>query len=289
MSSFSLYTVASDWSKVDKLRKTAALKDVVVKVYFLQEWKGFTDKVTSMKKLLKHLMDDAIVCFVDAYDVLVYGGEEEILRKFYRYDCDILFGAEVNCYPEENRAAYSKLSGIHGQVTTNYQYLNSGCYIGRVKALRDMLSWKSEEEIETISDLGGDQNYFTQYFLAHARERIVQDNGQFLWKIRLDTHQSLFQNMCKVNIPDFAMVDGRLYNTVLAELPCIVHLNGYKDFHDCLLNTDTNNKEPVMDIFTNKSKESREDHSFFVLPYRHPFWITIDGITQENIPQLPLN
>lgn len=288
MSSFSLYTVASDWSKVDKLRKTAALKDVIVKVYFLQEWKGFTDKITAMKKLLQHLMEDAIVCFVDAYDVLVYGGEEEILRKFDRYDCDILFGAEVNCYPEENRSAYSKISGIQGQATTNYQYLNSGCYIGRVKALRDMLSWKTEQEIETISDLGGDQNYFTQFYLAHARDRTVQDGGRLLWKIRLDTHQSLFQNMCKVNIPEFAMVDGRLYNTVLAELPCIVHLNGYKDFHDCLLNTETNTQEPVMDIFTNTARVSREARSFFNLPYRHPFWITIDGITQENIPQLPL-
>ena len=286
-SSFSLYTVASDWSKVETLRKMAAFNNVVVKVYFLSEFKGFTDKISSMKTVLKNLPDDAIVCFVDAYDVLLYAGEEEILRKFHRYDTDILFGAEVNCYPVQNREAYQKLAGSMGPTTTNYRYLNSGGYLGRVKALREMISWRSEEEIESISKLGGDQNYFTQYYLEHAREFTVDGNGRIRWKIRLDMHQSIFQNMCKVDIPEFSMVNGRLYNTVLSELPCFVHLNGYKDFHDCLLNTETNVKEPIMDIFSKKAKESRDQQALQPLRYRQPFWLMIDGVTQDNIPQLP--
>ena len=62
------------------------------------EWKGLEDKLHGVKERLQTLPEDDIVCFVDAYDVLVNCSKERILEVFHESKSNLL-GYLTGQYP----------------------------------------------------------------------------------------------------------------------------------------------------------------------------------------------
>ena len=287
---FHLYTVASDESKMTKLYESAKIADIKVNRIEVLQWTGFIDKILLMKQIVDDINQDDIVCFVDAYDVLVFSDAEEIVRKFRASGKSILLSSELNCYPPENRDRYDlieyftfeqdEVAGTWGTdktrcFTTNYKYLNSGGYVGYAGAIKRMFQWKTADEIREMCLHGGDQNFFTQYFLEYALSPYTN--------IGLDSKQEIFQSMYRVNLGDFAFFRGRLYNHVLRTYPCFAHFNGYRDYNGMIINWDTGDQEDAMEVFVEKMQDSRINGNAG-MEYRVPHYYYL-GVKQECIAQ----
>ena len=271
-----IYTMGSDESKMAELKNSASQANVKIHYVVNHFWNGYVDKLTTMKKSISHLPDDAIVCMIDAYDVLVYANEEEILKKFKEYDCNILFSGELTCYPEKNVEKYNEIYK-KTKLPCNFKYVNSGGYIGYKKSVMNLYDWKPLNEIHKICDVGGDQTYLTQYFLEHANDPNVN--------VKIDMEQKIFQSMCKIEFGDFEFIQGRLHNKILDQYPCFVHFNGYSIYNLEILNLHNSKKENALQVFMKHQKKSLEINAIEHLHYVVPFFIMIDGVTQHNKPQ----
>jgi len=205
------FTLTTDLDKTKYLEKTSEIFKVPVKYIYCEKWNGQHEKIFELKKAIKDIPNDDIVLFVDAYDVLINGSINEAIHKFKEYECDILFGAELNCYP-----SFCKL--IHDKVPcfSKYRYLNSGMFMGYKKNIIEIINWKPENEILEICNKGTDQCYYMMYYI----ENYMKVN------IKLDYKCSIFQNMFKVSYTDFCIKDKRYYNKILDKYPCFVHFNG---------------------------------------------------------------
>jgi hypothetical protein len=262
---FHLFTVASDESKMSLLKQTADYYGIKIRVLSIIHWTGFIDKILAMKDAVDLLPDDDIACFIDAYDVLVIGDIPEILQKFENYRRGILMSSELNCYPPENQSRYDQIeysvfeqedaNNIWGTrrsqaITTNYKYMNSGGYMGYVSDLKRMFQWKTTDEMRQMCELGGDQNFFTQYYLEFATDPVLN--------IGLDYRQEIFQSLYKVDLRNFAFFEGRLYNHTLRTYPCFVHFNGFRDYGGCLVHRKTGERHNAMAVFIEESCNSLE-------------------------------
>lgn len=173
-------------------------------------------KVNLLKEELeKHKNDEnLIVLFSDSYDVIVTGGEKEILKLFYTFDAKIVFSTEDICWPDES------LKKDYPLVLHGYRYLNSGGLIGYATDL-----WKLLQHREILNN-EDDQLYFTKAFLdADLRKNL---------KMKLDTQAKLFQNL-NFAIEDVALdfhnEDTKLINTAYHTTPIIIHGNGLSKKH----------------------------------------------------------
>ena len=287
---FHLFTVASDESRMVLLKQTADWNGIKIHVLSITHWTGFIDKILAMKEAVDLLPDDDIACFIDAYDVLVMSDVTEILQKFENYRRSILMSSELNCYPPENQSRYDQIeysvfeqeeaNNIWGTrrsqaITTNYKYMNSGGYMGYVNDLKRMFQWKTVDEMRQMCELGGDQNFFTQYYLEFATDKVLN--------IGLDYQQEIFQSLYKVDLRDFAFFNGRLYNHILRTYPCFVHFNGFRDYGGCLVHNKTCEHTNAMTVFVEKMSTSLE-YGNTSMDWRLPDFF-YRGVKQECISQ----
>jgi len=226
-----IFTFLTDESRIQYLKKTAEGNDVEVHYIKNDTWNGYVDKIIAVNRAMESLQEEDIVCFIDAYDVLVNHEISTILNGFFSYDCDLLLGAELACYPTRYQDRFPL-------TRSNHRFLNSGGYIGYKHAIRDILEWKPLSEIHKICAYGGDQTYFIEYFLNFYLEK----------KIRLDDRCLVFQNMHWVNWKELEFVEGRMYNTVMKTFPCFIHFNGGTWQQD--------NKENIMPVFVEKMRKA---------------------------------
>ena len=77
-------TIGSDEKKMDYLKKSSLLKDIDIN-YIIIKWRGFIDKIKYMIDFIKDYQDDDILCFIDAYDVIV-SNVYDIYKKFIEYN-----------------------------------------------------------------------------------------------------------------------------------------------------------------------------------------------------------
>jgi len=146
------------------------------------------------------LHQNDIVLFTDAYDVIYCGNVNEIVKRFLKFDRPIVFGCEKNCSPDPQRHIE------YSYKDTEFPYLNSGLYIGRVWALRQLMVGYSYD------DTHDDQRYWTTHFLKNPD------------LITLDYNNSLFLNTSDVKVTDIK------YDGVNAHYkdknPLFIHVNG---------------------------------------------------------------
>lgn len=249
-----VYTFYTDESRIQYLKDTALLNNIEICYLKKDTWNGYIDKIIAMDNIVQKHNDDDIICFFDAYDVLVNQNSDDLLEKFNNYNCDLLIGAELNCYPE-------KYKNLYPETTTKYKYLNSGGYIGYKHALQKIFKWKSYNDIYQICSNGGDQSYFTEYYLHHHSD-----------KIKLDSGCVIFQNMHLVSWKELNFNSGKIYNKILNQIPCFIHFNGGT--------WQQNNRENIMPIFVekmkttliNKTTDNLNDYSQIITStcYPHP-------------------
>jgi hypothetical protein len=208
---FYIFTYCTDESQLIYLKKTANLFNLKIN-YILSpqsEWKCFSGKILKMKQILDTMEDESLICFIDAYDVLVNASADEILEKFLSYNSNLVISAELNSYPGGFQHLYD-----HSKAKTNFKFLNSGGYCGYKKSLMKIFNWKTDEEIIEICKNCGDQHYFVRYYLEHYDEMV------------LDTNCLLFQCMFQTDWNEFKFIEGRCKNVALDTKPCFIHFNG---------------------------------------------------------------
>ena len=275
---FWIFTIGSDETKMSQLKQSTEITKLGINYIVTGSWNGYVDKITKMMELIQGIPDDDIVCFIDAYDVLSFSGTAEILSKFKEYNCKLVLSGELTCYPERYQGRYNEIYAAKTDYIppSNFKYVNSGGYIGYKKSIMDLLLWKPLDEIRVICEKGGDQNYFSEYYLEYGLDEEK--------KLKIDVGQQIFQSMNKIEFGDFDFISGRLHNKILNVFPCFSHFNGFNAYKMQILNLNSYAREQCCDVFNNKVKESLIS-GYEILHYSVPFFILIDGVLQPNIPQ----
>lgn len=132
-------TVAtSERKELDDLRQSAKRSDVELKVLGMgRKWEGMQMKVQLWREYLETVPDNDLVVAIDGYDTLMFSSMSSITTTFMKFKRDIIFGAESNCFPDP---AFKLFYHKNGNRMHRFQYLNAGTWIGRAKAVRDMLT-----------------------------------------------------------------------------------------------------------------------------------------------------
>jgi len=150
------------------------------------------------------LAPNDIVLFTDAYDVAYCGNRAEVLQKYTNFIKPIVFGAERQCSPDPGRAGeYPPLPA-----PTEFPFLNSGMFIGRVWALRQCM------EGYTYEDTHDDQRFWTTQYLTRPD------------LIELDYHNQLFLNIVDINMRLFFWNQDEASAMYKNASPVFIHDNG---------------------------------------------------------------
>ena len=240
-----VFTFYTDESRLIYLKQTQENHSVNIKYLHSSSWNGYMDKIVYMLDTIKNIPDDDVVCFIDAYDVLINSTAYDILDKFKSYNCNLLIGAELNCFPSDYKFQMDNVGNILNVNTPN-KYLNSGGYIGYKKSIHKLLTWKTLQEIEYICICGSDQAYFIEYYVQNYMNE----------SILLDYKSNLFQNMHVISWKEVDFRGGRVYNNILKTYPSFVHFNGGV--------WQTQTRENIMPVFVEKmntSKQSTDIHT----------------------------
>ena len=272
-------TACTKSPQIEFLKKSVIMSGLKLNILNISLWRGYVDKIRIMKAFVDQLPPEDIVCFVDAFDVLAFADIDEIKAKFLSFECDMVFSAELSVYPEKYAAEYVPyVNDALIKPATHFNYVNSGGYIGYVHALQKLFSWKLPHEIEEICVDGGDQNYFTEYYLANA---IIKS------KIQLDVSQLIFQCMSKVAISSFELkANGRVYNKVLCQTPCFMHFNGFSAYSMQARSLETGECEDIRSIFLSLAEQARTENRDIPVYYTVPFNIIYKGVLICDLPQL---
>lgn len=114
------------------------LKDRVHRVLgFGTKWNGFHDKVKAVIEFCDSVNPDDIVCFVDGFDSMVLGTDEEILNSYKSIGHELVFSKEKTV-KDTPFAQYTMFRNF-GQPCVESK-LNSGLYIGPAKTISNF--WK---------------------------------------------------------------------------------------------------------------------------------------------------
>jgi hypothetical protein len=167
-----------------------------------KEWTCLRDKLIAMLNELKTLPDNDIVCFVDAYDLLVNADASKIIETFKSTNCKVLFGAETILFPDTFK------DKEYPQSPTLFRYLNAGCYIGYVSAIRNILDNENIQE--------NDQDYLNHYYVDHGKDQ----------EITLDHHVKLVLNMNTIPWGRVYIENGYVHFPPMDTTPCFIHFNG---------------------------------------------------------------
>ena len=198
-------TVATDESKAAKLYASASRnKAKLVNIGEGVVWNG-TDmsgpgggqKINLVKEYLKDLPEEDIVLFVDGYDTFLSAPVETIVDRYIEQNAEVVFAAEKDCWPDDSIRENFDLS-------QPYPFLNSGCYIGTVKALKAIME-------QPIQDHEDDQLYIQNHYNT-VNYNVVLDYGQYLF-------MTMDENNLRIRNADTFNEKTRTYG-------CVVHGNG---------------------------------------------------------------
>ncbi|MCF0072692.1 hypothetical protein LZD49_19585 [Dyadobacter sp. CY261] len=202
-------------------------------------WDSHRAKDFHLRNAIEDLPGDEIVLFSDGYDVIVTGGEEEIMRRYMRLtpDRSVVVSAERTCYPD------STLEPQYPSGNTPYRFLNSGGIIGSVSNLLTAL-----RDIEQIrSSLLGDEFEFsnqylwTKLFLEGMNSKIVLDTkcelfqtfpttmrtvDQFLFHSNDIEKKSIVLSEMNIILQDFDFAESAIFNRLTGTYPLHLHFNG---------------------------------------------------------------
>ena len=165
---------------------------------------GGGQKVNLLKNKIKDMNGEQIVLVTDSYDVIMTANSEEILRKYKKMDSTLVFAAESSCWPDKERASlYPK------QKNRKNIYLNSGGFIGPVKAIKYIL--------RDIEDYEDDQRYYTNVFFSDfGKNHMKLDYNCEIFQCLNDGENEVSINKSK----------SRIFNRITGTEPCQIDGNG---------------------------------------------------------------
>jgi hypothetical protein len=183
---------------------------ILVEVYGMgKEWEGNGMKQVAALDIANKYQGKAdFILSLDGYDTITIAPVQEIIEKFLSFRHPMVIGAEVNCWPDKDKAS------LYPTASTRFKHLNGGGYIARIDYLAVMLKeWGMTSEFKASSD----QRWLTKVFL---------DNPGCM---KIDYECAIFQNLCRIKKEEFIVCGNRLINRTTHQMPCILHGNGHGD------------------------------------------------------------
>lgn len=202
--------VASDHTNgLKQLLKTCEHNGLKVDVLGLGlPYRGNPQRFEYIKKYIRNIPDEDLVLVTDAYDVLIFAREEEIVEKFLSFNHPCVFAAETHLYP---RTHVGHLEKKFPKSPTRFKYLNGGGYMASAQTLRKILN-----ELKYDRDGYSDQLAWIPYYVDH------QDT------IMLDFNCVLFLAMHGVYRKhiEFDYENKRIELLLTGTKPAVIHGNG---------------------------------------------------------------
>ena len=210
-------TVGTDEKKCEKLYNSAAYNNInLINLGKDTDWnggdmtiRGGGQKLLMVRDYIQRLQDRDIIFFCDAYDVFFTDTIGEIIYRYLEIGHKILFGAERICWPNEEYAGMMRTINKNDfpDLSTPYQYLNSGVFIANVGELKRILT----PSIQIRPD-ESDQLWIQKKFIDRQ------------YDIALDTDCYIFQ--CHEPLAHKDEDNGQLLNPVTGCYNCVYHGNG---------------------------------------------------------------
>ena len=172
---------------------------------------GGGQKLRAVNEYIQELPDEDVVFFCDAYDVFMVDSLNEMVYRYLEIGHKVLFGAERICWPDASLSdTHKKINQKHfPDLSTPYQHLNSGTFIGRVGELKKILSILPDAD-------ESDQAWMQKRFFSEE------------FDIALDTECYLFQ----AHEPEVYKDGDQLVNPITQCYTCLYHGNGGKEMKD---------------------------------------------------------
>jgi hypothetical protein len=202
--------------------QTKLLNDININDYYVVRYTSQDDGVSNesyyfkftyfrIRKLIKFIEETILgnydyFILLDATDVAYVGGINNIDSIMTEYDCDILFGAERNLWPNTE---YSHLHDIKN-IDTPYKFLNAGVFCAKTESYVKHIYKILERELFGLCDQG---NWQIEYLL--------NDNIKLDYKNKLTLNTYLAKE-------DISLENNKV--KFLTNEPIFVHDNGgYND------------------------------------------------------------
>lgn len=165
-----------------------------------EPWRGLLSKFYLVLAYIQPLPDTDIVCFVDAYDVIILRDAAEIVRRFKAAGTGAVFSMD---------AKFGDIfMSFTGYWTCADKNINTGTYIGYVGAVKQLLGSVCKE-LQGCNMEGNDQNEFI---------RVCRKSMQPFYDImKVDEAQNIFLVQTYQN---------KLMSSVKAVDACILHCPG---------------------------------------------------------------
>jgi hypothetical protein len=189
-----------------------------------EKWQGFAWKFDLMKAYLHSLKHDEIVCFVDAFDVVVLEDSQTIEGKF----TNLIAGDTTKILVSKEQYSHNgfengMLSYLQSFVFTKCksEYINSGTYIGTSLTLLRIFEGICDEF--KCSPKADDQRLLQEYCVKH-NDIFVIDNDCNMFLVINSTISKI-----KAGEYDISFLGNKLvYKN--HTFPAFFHGNGYTDF-----------------------------------------------------------
>ena len=180
-----------------------------------QPWTGFSFKYRLLQIYLKDVPDSDVVCFVDAFDVVMLRSMADLEKSFLDFSQNT--GARVILgYDRVRSKAYKQISA--GYFGTCHGYpINSGTYLGYVKDLRRLLN-----VIYSTPELD-DQVLLVEYCQNNLIDLFVDSSNIFFLTINDPTGPGFYEpTLMKIE-------EGNLWHRGVR--PFFAHGNGNTDLN----------------------------------------------------------
>jgi len=197
-----VFTVATDKDKAHRLINSCNHYKIDLNVLgenldaFDMSSLGGGIKVNLLREALNDCDDDDLILFLDGYDTFIAHELTEIHQRFLAMNAEIVFSAELVCWPDEHLAS-------EFESETRFKYLNSGTFIGHSKSIKEIIK-------DPIDNTADDQRHYTLKYLQNKN------------KFKLDTECYIFQT----NFDNAEINDNMIYNPETKCFSCIYHGNG---------------------------------------------------------------
>jgi len=181
------------------------------------DWTGYSFKYQLLQIFLKDLPDEEIVCFVDAFDVILLRPLDELENSFIDFSNHT--GAKIAVGYDRSSLIVRSVGALQFGTISGY-HLNSGTYIGYVKELKKMLNTiYSDPKLD-------DQKLLTDYCRTFPNSVYIDSASLFFLTINKPLGGSFYEpKLMRVDKDDLWFRGIR---------PFFAHGNGNTDMNELL-------------------------------------------------------
>lgn len=165
----------------------------LIKLGWGQKWSSFCMKLTLTRDyILQNCEPEDVLCFIDAYDVLVLSSPEEFLDAYKVYSPKCLVSAEDRDL-FGSRPLYNFLYDLvycdlgMSRAWPSLARVNSGAWMSRCDTLFKILRRLSPTETN-------DQRFFAEQFIDHKHEIVLEDDSKNLFHTMFEPEKLDFVN-----------------------------------------------------------------------------------------------